>query len=247
MKAPNTGSFVKCYATRNMNTFWCNLLKNRHEGERAVLICNGPSLSKMDTSFLKDEIVIGLNKIYLGFTKFGFYPKYYVAVNDKVLQQSSTEIKKLTCIKFLSSRCTKLFSDGALTHTVNTQNPQNRFFTDITQGLHEGWTVTYAALQIAYFLGFEEVIIIGMDHRYKYAGQPNEEKIISGADPNHFCSAYFGYGQSWDNPDLENSEQSYRLANEIYEKSGRRIIDATLDGACEIFSKAHYTTLFDLH
>jgi len=230
-----------------MNTLWCNLLRNRHEGERAVLVCNGPSLSKMDMSFLKNEIVIGLNKIHLGFNKFRFYPKYYVAVNEKVLRQSSTEIKNLTCIKFLSNRCTELFKDDALTHTINTRNPQNRFYTDITMGLHEGWTVTFAALQIAFYLGFDEVVIIGMDHRYKYVGQPNEEKIIAGADLNHFSDSYFGFGQTWDNPDLENSEESYRVAKEIYEKNGRKIIDATLDGACEIFTKVDYKTFFNLH
>lgn len=229
-----------------MNIFWCNLLKNRHKGERVILVCNGPSLSRMDMSFLKDEVIIGLNKIYLGFKKFGFYPKYYVAVNDKVLQQSFAEIKKLTCIKFLSNRCPDLFSDNALTHIVSTDKPQQRFFTDITKGLCEGWTVTYAALQIAYYLGFEEVIIIGMDHRYEYEGQPNEARVVSGADTNHFCNSYFGYGQSWDNPDLENSEQSYRLADEMYKKNGRTIIDATLDGACTVFTKVDYRAFFNL-
>jgi len=229
-----------------VNPFWCSLLKNRHVGERAVLVCNGPSLSNMDMSFLKTETVIGLNKIYLGFNDFRFYPKYYVAVNKKVLQQSFTEINKLTCIKFLSNHCTELFHDDALTHIVNTHNPQSYFCTDITRGLHEGWTVTFAALQIAFYLGFYEVVIIGMDHRYRYVGKPNEEQILSGHDQNHFCGAYFGYGQSWDNPDLIHSEKSYQVAKELYEKNGRKIIDATLDGACNIFTKADYRSLFNL-
>ena len=229
-----------------MNKHWCNLLKNRHEGERAVLMCNGPSLSKMDMSFLKGETVIGLNKIHLGFKDFRFYPQYYVAVNKNVLQQLSSDIKKLTCIKFLSNHCTDLFSDDALTHIVNTHSPKNYFCTDIFRELHEGWTVTFAALQIAFFLGFDEIIIIGMDHRYKYVGQPNEEHVLSGADHNHFSSSYFGYGQTWDNPDLEHSEKSYRIAREIYEKNGKRIIDATLDGACEIFTKVNYKTFFNI-
>ena len=79
-------------------------LRDRENGKRCVLVANGPSLNHMDLSFLKNETVIGLNKIYLGLRQFGFYPKYYVAVNDLVVQQSSQHIQALNCIKFISRR-----------------------------------------------------------------------------------------------------------------------------------------------
>jgi hypothetical protein len=105
--------------------------------------------------------------------------------------------------------------------------------------------VTYAALQVAYHLGFREVVIIGMDHRYEYTGAPNEARKLEGTDPNHFSPDYFA-GQIWDNPDLENSEESYRIARAEFDKDGRRIIDATLDGACTIFERADYRKVFGL-
>ena len=167
------------------------IYKNRHLGERCVIVCNGPSLNKMDLSFLKNEICFGLNKIYLGFKKFHFYPKYYVAVNQKVLLQSVTEIKALTSVKFLSARCGDLFQQNSLTHIVDTSNPPARFCQDITNGLEEGGTVTYAALQVAFYLGLKDVIIIGMDHRFDYSGKPNQSSFLEGPDKNHFCSSYF--------------------------------------------------------
>lgn len=222
-------------------------LKNRHPEKRAVLVANGPSLNRMDLSFLRHEIIIGLNKIFLGFSKFCFYPRYYVAVNDKVIEQSAQQIKALNCVKFISARNTQLVPECALTYPINTcPPPPARFCHDITQGVREGWTVTYAALQIAYYLGFKEVIIIGMDHRYEYVGKPNEAGRLDGPDPNHFSSNYFGGGQIWDHPDLVQSEESYRIARAEYEKTGRRIIDATLDGACTIFEKADYRHIFGL-
>ena len=198
----------------------------------------------MNLSFLKDEMTIGLNKIYLGFMKFNFYPLYYVCVNENVLRQSVEEIQNLNCVKFLSNRCQEHFKADALTHIISTHNPPHRFCGDITQGLEEGWTVTFAALQVAYFLGFKTVIIIGMDHDFKYQGGPNESRIMRGADPNHFSPDYFADGQAWDNPDLIHSEESYRIARQVFESDGRQIIDATLDGKCQIFPKAHYKTLF---
>ena len=53
-------------------------------------------------------------------------------------------------------------------------------------GVQEGYTVTYAALQIIFYLGFKEVVIIGMDHRFTYEGEPNEERLLTERDTNHF-------------------------------------------------------------
>jgi hypothetical protein len=194
--------------------------------------------------FLQREAVIGLNKIFLGLKEFRFYPKYYVAVHDKVVQQSVAEIKALNCVKFISQRNSALIPENGITYHINTNNPPARFCHDISQGVHEGWTVTYAALQIAYFLGFKEVIIIGMDHRYEYTGQPNEAKQLDGPDLNHFSPEYFGNGQQWDNPDLAHSEESFSIARQVFEEDGRSIIDATLGGACSIFPKADYRQFF---
>ena len=221
-------------------------LKNRHIGQRAVLVANGPSLNHMDLAFLRREVTIGLNKIYLGLKKFGFYPRYFVAVNDKVIAQSALQINALNCVKFISDRNAHLVPESALTYHINTVNPPARFCRDIAQGVHEGWTVTYAALQVAYYLGFKEVIIIGMDHRYEYTGKPNETQWLDGSDPNHFSPDYFGGGQAWDNPDLANSEESYRIARAEFENVGQRIIDATHEGACTIFEKEDYRKLFGL-
>jgi len=228
-------------------------LQHRHRGQRCILVANGPSLNKMDLRFLRDEICIGMNKIFLGFHRFGFYPHYYVAINDRVVSQTFQQIAQLSCVKVIKrGAAAGLLGEDALTHLVETHpyrlaekgEARPGFSTDLAQnGLYEGWTVTHAALQLAYYLGFAQVIIIGMDHRYTFSGAPNETRVLQGDDPNHFCSTYFGGGQTWDNPDLAHAEESYRLARAVYEQAGREIIDATLDGACTVFRKADYREL----
>lgn len=215
-------------------------LRNRHAGQRCVIVANGPSLNRMDLSPLRGEHAIGLNKIYLGLPGFGFSPRYHVAINPTVVQQARQALGALPCVKFIGSRAAQHAGvpDGPLTHIVNTHRPPARFSTDLCQGLHEGWTVTYAALQVAWHLGFAEVVLIGLDHRYHFQGQPNEARVMHGPDPNHFSGDYFGHGQSWDNPDLSRSEESYRIALAQFQGAGRRIVDATLDGACTVFPKA---------
>ena len=222
-----------------------NPLHNRHLGETCVLVCNGPSLNQMDLSFLKRQLCIGLNKIFLGIRTFKFYPRYYVAVNQKVIAQSASEIRALNAVKFIGSKGHPILAEDALTYHVNTSSPPGRFSKDLAQGAHEGWTVTHVALQVAYYLGFHKVVIIGMDHRYAFSGAANQAHLLQGPDPNHFSPAYFS-GQHWDNPDLERSEESYRIAKEIFQADGREILDATVNGACGVFPKVDYRAQFGL-
>jgi hypothetical protein len=222
-------------------------LRDRHAGQRCVLVANGPSLNRMELGFLRGEITIGLNKIHLGLSRFGFSPRYLVAVNPKVLSQAFEAIRVLPCVKVLGQHAPAAgYRENALTYLVPPGPAGQAFSTDLAQGMHEGWTVTFAALQLAYHLGFAEVVLIGLDHRYQFSGAPNAASVMRGEDPNHFSSDYFGGGQTWDNPDLANSENSYRAALAEFNKAGRKIFDATLDGACTVFPKVDYRRHFAL-
>lgn len=222
-------------------------LRDRHAGQRCVLVANGPSLNRMDLGFLRREHCIGLNKIYLGLARFGFHPRYFVAINGKVLRQAAAEIRALRSVKFLGQHAPAAgLHEDALTYVLPPGPPGTAFSTDLAQGMHEGYTVTFAALQVAYHLGFAEVVLIGLDHRYRYEGAPNAASVMQGADPNHFSPEYFGGGQAWDNPDLARSEASYRIALQAFEAAGRRVLDATVDGACTVFPKVDYRAHFTL-
>ncbi len=92
-------------------------------------------------------------------------------------------------------------------------------------------------------MGFNEVILIGVDHSFKAPGAPNDEVISEGADPNHFHPDYFGKGTRWNLPDLKNSELAYTYAKSSFENDGRRIVDATIDGKLQVFPKIDYKNL----
>jgi len=222
--------------------------KNRHAGERCVIIGNGPSLNKMDLSFLRNEITFGLNRIYLGFEKWNFMPTYYVSVNQLVLKQNMREILKIPVPKFLGLGSLPFIPDAENVIALKTVGlPIGGvpvFLKDPREGIWEGFTVTYVTMQLAYYMGFSEVVIIGADHHFVTSGPANQEVISAGEDPNHFHPEYFGKGVRWHLPDLHNSEVSYRVAKIEFESAGRRIIDATVDGKLSIFPKADYKELF---
>lgn len=218
--------------------------QNRHRGERCVIIGNGPSLKRMDLGFLKNEVTFGLNKIFLGFETWDFRPTYYVSVNPLVLRQNVPEILAVDCPKFLSRPNALGFfpprDDIFYLETFWTWI----FSKDASRGIFEGYTVTYVALQLAYFMGFERVYLIGVDHSFMAQGAPNQEVVSQGSDPNHFHDDYFGKGVSWHLPDLENSERAYTLARMMFEGDGRNVFDATYNGKLTIFPKVDYQKVF---
>jgi hypothetical protein len=93
-------------------------------------------------------------------------------------------------------------------------------------------------------MGFETVILVGVDHNFVSQGRPNTTVISQGDDPDHFHSGYFGKGIRWQLPDLETSERAYRMARRVYENAGRRVLDATVGGKLTVFPKVNYDELF---
>ena len=214
--------------------------KNIHQGESCFIIGNGPSLNKMDLSLLEGCFTFGLNKIYLLFDKIDFRVNYHVAVNRLVIDQSLEQFKLMDCPSFLSYRVVRPLLDGTETnfYYLATGGPFT-FRKDITVPLHEGYTVTFVALQIAFFMGFKNVFLIGMDHNYTARGQANDVQFMQNDDPNHFDPTYFRK-KNWQLPDLAGSELSYHMARFFYNKEGRQIYDATVGGKLNIFPKIKY-------
>lgn len=232
-------------AKRRASTRRLRALKDTHKGQRCFIIGNGPSLNRMDLSPLRDEVTFGLNRIYLLFPRIGFHTTYLVSVNELVIEQSAREIEPLPMPKFISwhARDDIRFTDDMM-FVRDTFDGTLDFSKDPTRQIWEGATVTYVAMQLAYYLGFQKVILIGVDHSFVNTGDPHKIVVSGGADPNHFDPNYFGKGYRWQLPDLETSEQAYRLAREHFEADGREVIDATVGGKLEVFPKVDFQTLF---
>jgi hypothetical protein len=105
--------------------------------------------------------------------------------------------------------------------------------------------VTFVALQLAYHMGFREVILLGLDHRFSAKGRPNRVAIRPDSpDRDHFHPDYFPKGARWQLPDLRRSELAYAEARTAFENDGRRIVDATPDGGCTVFERRDLQQLF---
>jgi hypothetical protein len=205
-------------------------LRNSHKGETCLVIGNGPSLKDMPLRFLKSYPSFGSNRIYL---LKGFTPTYYVAVNDLVILQSLDEIRKIKSEALFVKDTFPMLDEWYPLHS----RLNHGFGLEPEFGIYEGYTVTFVSLQLAYFMGFQIVLLAGVDHKYQYPGNPNEETKARELDANHFDPHYFGPGTVWNNPDLKMSEEAYASAAVTFEKAGREIINITPGSALNVFDK----------
>jgi hypothetical protein len=187
-----------------------------HQGEDCFLIGNGPSLNKMDLSLLNDYHTIGLNKIFLLFDRTGLNIDYHVCVNRFVIEQCSRDFLRMKCPSFISYKNrTDLLENNEKVYFIGDIHSKWKFFEDITTGISQGSTVTYAALQIAFYMGFKRVFLIGVDHNFAQKGTPHKVETMKGDDNSHFDPNYFK-GMKWQLP------------------------DATVDGKLNIFPKIKF-------
>jgi len=204
-----------------------NKFRNRHLGERAWIVCTGPSLDLVDTSFLDGEILIGMNRGYL---KEGLEYEYFCVIDDLVIDQFGKEIKRLPVEGIFTGGKLK----GGNIYNLRWRGNEPYFQKDITQPMWQGHTVTYVAMQVAYFMGFKEVYCVGLDHftDYSYIQKvKGKGHITVGEDPNHFKvpGGYFGEGVRWQKQSKPSVELAYMLASWYYWNDKRMLFNATVD------------------
>lgn len=200
-----------------------NKLHNKHAGETCIVIGNGPSLRNVPDSFLNKYPTFGSNRIYLRFV-----PTYYVVINPLVIENNRADIEALDTTKFVRA-------NSGLTGYELTKGLQESFSYDPPTWINEGYSVTYVSLQLAFYMGFKRVLLVGVDHRYAFTGEPNETQLVF-SDPNHFDPNYF-VGQTWQTPDLVKSEAYYFRALVTYTANDRFIYNLTEGTALDTFVK----------
>lgn len=216
-----------------------NSWKDRHPGGgKAVILCNGPSLLKVDFDALQRAGVFcfGLNKINLLFDKTSFRPSCVVAVNSLVLDQNQAFYNQTDLPLFLDSHAAP-FVKGRSNVAFLHSNVFPIFARDASISLFQGYTVTFVAMQLAFHMGFREVALVGADHTFATKGAANKTVVSGARDESHFDPNYFAGGVQWQLPDLFQSEVAYTMARDMYAAHGGQVVNASVGGELEIFSR----------
>lgn len=239
-------------------------LQGKYRGNRCFIMGNGPSLNLMDLGLLKQDYVWSTNKFYLLFEKINWRPSFYVAVDKRVVPDDSIAINNL--ISNLSE--TTFFfpihfrEQWILKSSQNvywykesgwdkSNYPDSTFTRDASNWVSSVKTVTIAALQLAVYLGFDPIYLIGCDTSYSLPSsvqfdKSNPDNLISTNDDdlNHFDPRYFGKGSKWHAPHVEKMLFHFKQAKQVCDVLGVDVYNATLGGKLEVFPRIDYNRLF---
>lgn len=164
-----------------------------------IILGSGPSLKDAPHSFLNSLPTFGCNHIGLFHV-----PLYYICVDKRaILDPRIYDTAKWAHIAFLRA----YFPDDPRPPVYDLPNVRlvtRHDYVFSGEHTHTGGTAVYLMLKIAYYMGFETVFLVGVDHTL-----------------DHFTDDYPPGVRS----SMENRERHYRLAAKTYKGAGRKIIN----------------------
>jgi hypothetical protein len=219
--------------------------KDRHKGEKCFIVATGPSLRMEDLDILKQygERSIGVNRIYLAFEQTQWRPDYYIVCDMYCIEESEDEIKRISVEnKFVADTYPKFWEHEVPDniykyhgHFSYTENRLPAFSDDITCGMYQCGTVTYDALQLAVYLGFRKIYLLGVDFDFSADYK---------AKSNHFTDNYYSEKSRTAYFERELQMKAYLAAKEYAEAHGIKIYNATRGGKLEVFERVDFDSLF---
>ena len=212
------------------------------------LIGNGPSLNAVDVSVLRFYQTIAFNRAYIAFDQWGFVPDYYACFDSLVIADNFEEIK----IMLAKSSATKFFfSDSARNYGI-APSPNVAFVTLHSSDLYtvgidrisDLGNVAASSLQILAALGFERVVLVGVDGRYAPSrGRPSGEPGIVRleTDVDHFCPQYGSGKLRRENPDMKRILGAWKHAARGCGEFGLDVRNASPGSAIGVFPTLSFT------
>lgn len=209
--------------------------ENKYNGERCFIIATGPSLTIDDLEKLKDEYTFGVNSIIKLFDKTDFRPDFY-GIQDKFVYGAMQDVIKNT--KFKTAFCAdviKKYYDVPNDFILFPYNSDYHYF-DVKFGeynaqfsdnayeiVYDGYSITYSLIEIAIYMGFKEIYLLGCDCSY-----PKGSK-------SHVVEIGFVDKNAVSNP--IRMRVGYKCAKDYADSHGIKIYNATRGGELETFER----------
>ena len=231
---------------RTPDHFYLQTLKGIHEGKRCFIIGNGPSLRASDLDMLKGEYTFAANRIFKIFDQTDWRPDYYLSVDDKFLKEAERELfsydlghmflRSAKCtIHGPINRITKIYEEQ-LTLKIDefSYNDTSLYISeDVSNHFCDARTVTVNSIQLAIYMGFKEIYLLGVDHNYSSTYDAAGKVHVDSTVQNYFDGKqYSGY------PSAHLTHQfAYTIAREYCDTHVITIRNATRGGKLEVFER----------
>ncbi len=218
---------------------------NIHKGKRCFIIANGPSLRMEDLDQLKchSEICMAVNGIFKAFNMTDWRPDYYF-IDDfaGVLLWKEAILRMNVKEKFVSDMAW-YFDKKELTENIHRFHGYTKysdtkaimFSDDFSKCGYVAGSIVYdGALQMAAYMGFDEIYMLGADCTV----EETQEK-------QHFVKDYSDdtFSKCFE-LDIHGIFRAYESARKYADEHGIKIYNATRGGKLEIFPRVDFDSLF---
>lgn len=213
-------------------------LKDTHLNERCFIVGNGPSLTMNDLDMIKDEDCFAANLIYKVFDRTKWRPKYYVLIDRYADTGDSLDNIDLPYLfigdyywkhrGMVNKNAICIHADRAI------GKEETKFSEDVDKVVYGNYTVTHVMIQLAVYLGYKEIYLLGMDHSYALTYDENGKVIKDKSVKSHVFED--------NNPndviaDIEGMNKAYIVCRNYANKNGIKIYNVTRGGKLEWFER----------
>jgi len=235
-------------------------LKGIGRGKRIFLVGNGPSLNDMNLDLLENEDSIAMNRIELIYPKTKWRPSYYIFCSSncqdrrwgkgwsKSVVKASKEPKTTPLIwnrykNNIENNAGESLDESTIfldTFSENRVGNDDCFSTNAEDRLDKSGTTMNVALQLAYYMEYDEVYLIGIDSNWKTL---SDSKQNDKGDENHFHPEYHasignGAHEFW------RMNTTHKTAKKFYDERGTTIMNAGINSAIDAYEKVDFNSLF---
>jgi hypothetical protein len=197
-------------------------LRGRYQG-RAFILCGGSSSVGFDLSKLAGEFSFAVDEIHPPFDRTEWRPTFYTLLGRRVDTDVLGEIDRLDAkLRFVPERLRGVLRGSSETYWYWTRpmgtHIEDQFELDITRGIPYRATALVVAIQQAFYLGFRELILIGVD---------GDDVDVDDVDV-----------------DDDDMQRMLRIMRKGVERHGGRLLDATVGGAFDVLDHVDHAELF---
>lgn len=223
-------------------------MKNQYEGKRCFIICTGPSLTVSDLELLSNEYTFAMNSLNILYKDTDFRPSFYGCIDEGVFEKMKDLIQKY------DSEKTKVFISGRIRRHIHSPLPSHwytvsnnvayhtydrwfnnkfwcKFSANAVRGTYDMFSVTHFLIQIAVFMGFKEIYLLGAD-----CNQQAGKQI-------HFVD--YGVADTTIDTSRERNICGYEEVRKYCDHNGMKIYNATRGGELEVFERKDLDTIIN--
>lgn len=219
-------------------------LQNIHKNERCFIIATGPSMKMSDLKKLNKEVTFGMNSLCRAFDETGWETTYFAIQDKSVYKKMYEDLGKLTTTKLFVSDDNSDVSQikcELFRYPLNIYNHKTvskkfiyKYSDSICDEISAGFSITYSIIQIATYMGFKEIYLLGCD--CNYVDDKNKRHFI---ETGHYDPTYRTIG--------DKMIEAYKVAKKNADANNVKIYNSTRGGKLEVFERIDLDSVLGLN